>query len=135
MPCSIATSSAARSTPLCPPVMIFKLVMHDTNAFSPTHAYMKCMTETAVHDNAALSRFELAVEGETAIACYRLSPGLITFTHTEVPVPLRNRGIASRLVHDVLEQVRARGLKVVPRCPFVRRYMAEHAEFQDLLAA
>jgi predicted GNAT family acetyltransferase len=115
--------------------MIFKLVMPDTRAFLPAHPYMKHMTKTAVHDNAALSRFELDVEGQTAIACYRLAPGVITLAHTEVPVPLRNRGIASRLVHDVLEQVRARGLKVVPRCPFVRRYMAEHAEFQDLLAA
>jgi predicted GNAT family acetyltransferase len=94
------------------------------------------MTDTlsAVHDNTALSRFELDAEGETAVAYYRLSPGTITFTHTEVPPPLRNRGIASRLVQGALQEVRARGLKAVPLCSFVRRYIAEHAEFQDLLA-
>jgi predicted GNAT family acetyltransferase len=51
-----------------------------------------------------------------------------------VPRQLRERGIASRLVHDALEQVRAEGLKIVPRCDFVRHYLDTHPEFQDLLA-
>ena len=40
----------------------------------------------------------------------------------------------SELVRGALEAVRARGLKVVPRCDFVRAYMAKHPEFGDLLA-
>ena len=89
---------------------------------------------SAVHDNAALSRFELEADGDTAVAYYRLSPGTIAFTHTEVPPHLRNRGIAGRLVQGALAEVRARGLKVAPLCSFVRRYIAEHPQFQDLLA-
>jgi predicted GNAT family acetyltransferase len=58
----------------------------------------------------------------------------MTFTHTETPQRLRGRGIASRLVHGALEAVRARGLKVVPRCSFVANYVARHREFDDLLA-
>ena len=87
-----------------------------------------------VRNNTVLNRFERDVGGGTAVAHYRLSPGVITFTHTEVPPPLRERGIASRLVQGALEQARAQGLKVVPRCSFVRRYIATHPEFQDLLA-
>jgi uncharacterized protein len=33
-----------------------------------------------------------------------------------------------------LEAVRARGLKIVPRCSFVRAYLEKHPEFSDLLA-
>ena len=32
-----------------------------------------------------------------------------------------------------LEQVRARGLKVEPKCPFVAGYIGKHPEFSDLL--
>lgn len=58
---------------------------------------------------------------------------MLTFHHTEVPPALRGRGIASRLIRGALEQVRARGLKVVPRCDFVRHFIGTHPEFQDLL--
>jgi hypothetical protein len=37
---------------------------------------------TEVRNNTALNRFELDVDGHTAVAYYRPSPGLITFTHT-----------------------------------------------------
>ena len=87
-----------------------------------------------VRNNTALSCFELDADGATAVANYRLAHGAITFTHTEVPPALRERGIGSRLVQGALEHARAQGVKVVPRCPFVRTYIAEHPEFQNLLA-
>jgi predicted GNAT family acetyltransferase len=57
----------------------------------------------------------------------------MTFTHTEVAPEVEGRGIASRLVQGALEQARAQGLKVVPRCRFVSAYIAKHPEFADLL--
>lgn len=86
-----------------------------------------------IRDNAARSRFELDADGVTAFMNYRLSGGVITLAHTETPAAARGRGIASRLVEGVLETVRARGLKVVPRCPFVRAYLAEHPQYRDLV--
>jgi predicted GNAT family acetyltransferase len=86
-----------------------------------------------VRDNPALDRFELDRDGHTAVAYYRLSPGVITFTHTEVPPELSGRGIGSQLVRGALEAARAQGLKVVPKCPFVAAYMAKHPQFNDLL--
>jgi predicted GNAT family acetyltransferase len=88
----------------------------------------------AVRDNTALSRFELDAGGVTAFVNYRLADGAIALLHTETPPQARGQGIASRLVEGVLEAVRARGLKVIPRCPFVRAYIAAHPEFRDLLA-
>ncbi|TFI57715.1 N-acetyltransferase [Sphingomonas parva] len=87
-----------------------------------------------VQDNPAAHRFELVANGEIAIAEYRLEEDRIVFTHTMVPPALEGQGIGSRLVRGALDQVRARGLKVVPRCPFVRAYIERHEEMQDLLA-
>ncbi len=86
-----------------------------------------------ISNNENLHRYELETEGQSAVAYYKLAPGVITLTHTETPMALRGRGIASRLVRGALEDARARGLKVVPKCPFVSAYIARHPEFGDLL--
>jgi uncharacterized protein len=89
---------------------------------------------TEVRNNTALNRFELDVDGRIAVAHYRPSPGLITFTHTEVPSELGGRGVGSTLVRGALELAHAQGLKVASRCPFVSAYLGKHPEFNDLLA-
>jgi len=86
-----------------------------------------------VRNNAAQNRYELEVDGHLAIAEYRLRPGRISFTHTEVPDALEGRGIGSKLVRAALDDARARGLKVVPLCPFVKRYIDKHPDYRDLL--
>ncbi len=87
-----------------------------------------------VSNNEAEQRYELEVEGELALAAYRLSDGRIIFTHTEVPDALEGRGIGSRLVKAALDDVREKGLKAVPACAFVKHYIDQHPETQDLLA-
>ena len=87
-----------------------------------------------VRDNAAESRFELEVEGKTAFAVYRASPGRVTITYAEVPRELRRRGYGSALVSGALELARGQGLKVASECPFVSAYLNKHPEFNDLLA-
>lgn len=85
-----------------------------------------------VRNNIAESRFELNVDGYIAAAYYALSPGLITFTHTEVPQALSGRGVGSQLAKGALDLVRAQKLKVVAKCPFIAGYIAKHAAYQDL---
>ncbi|MEA3026063.1 MAG: uncharacterized protein QOF91_1348 [Alphaproteobacteria bacterium] len=87
----------------------------------------------AVRDNKALQRFEMDAGNDVAVAYYRLEPGVITFTHTEVPAALWGQGIGSRLIRGALEAARAQGLKVVARCSFVSSYLGRHAEFNDLI--
>jgi len=88
------------------------------------------MTEIA--DNQAMHRFELPVDGHIATSEYS-KDGVITFVHTEVPQALAGKGIGSTLIKGALDQVRARGLKVVALCPFVKAYIEKHADYVDLL--
>jgi predicted GNAT family acetyltransferase len=87
-----------------------------------------------VIDNTAQNRFEMETGAGLAFATYRLRDGLIEIRHTEVPSEIEGRGFGSQLVRGVLENARSRGLKVVPRCPFVAAYMRRHQDFEDLRA-
>ena len=87
-----------------------------------------------VRDNKAEHEFELVVDGHRAVAAYQLEDDTIVFTHTIVPKAIEGRGVASRLIRGALDQVRDRGLKVIPQCPFVAAYIKRHPDVQDLLA-
>ncbi len=88
---------------------------------------------TDVVNNRAHHRYELAVEGHIAATYYKLSDGVITFVHTEVPPELGGKGIGSRLIKGALDQVRADGLKVIAECPFVKAYIGKNPAYADLL--
>jgi predicted GNAT family acetyltransferase len=85
-----------------------------------------------VRDNVAEGRFEMSTGAGLAFSEYRLTDGVLHIMHTEVPPELEGQGVGSRLARGVLEAARARGLKVLPRCPFVAAYMKRHTEFDDL---
>lgn len=85
-----------------------------------------------VINNAAEHRYELTVDGATAIAIYRDDGERITFTHTEVPPALEGRGIGSRLIKGALADVRSRALHIRAHCSFVTSYLRKHPEEQDL---
>ncbi len=85
-----------------------------------------------VRQNKVENRFELVVDGHLAVADYRIDAGRMIFTHTEVPVALRGGGIAGRLVRFALETARKEGLKVVPQCSYVDRFLLRHPEYLDL---
>ena len=90
---------------------------------------------TTVRDNPEKHRFEIDLgDGSFAVAEYRLHPGRIVLTHTEVPPAHEGRGLGTTLVKAALASARGLGLEVVPICPFVRAYMTKHPEEQDLLS-
>lgn len=79
-------------------------------------------------------RFELEADGVIAFMNYRRAGDTISLDHMETPVAARGRGLASRLVAGALDQIRARGLKIVPRCPFVPAFFDRHPDYRDLAA-
>jgi uncharacterized protein len=87
-----------------------------------------------ITDHTAASRFELALGEAIAFVDYRRAGAVLVLTHAEVPPSLAGHGVGSRLVRAVLELVRARGETVVPRCPFIARYIDRHPEYRDLIA-
>ena len=90
---------------------------------------------THVEKNAAASRYEMQVEGRTALVQFRDEPdGSVRLIHTEVPDALEGRGIGSRLARVVLEAIRAEGRTLVPQCEFIAGYLERHPEYQDLVA-
>lgn len=88
--------------------------------------------EAAVVDLPERSRFEITVDGELAgFAEYRLRPGRVVFTHTEIDDRYQGRGLAGRLVRAALDQVRDRGLWVTPLCPYIAAYIRTHPEYVE----
>ena len=87
-----------------------------------------------VRDVPERHRYEILVDGELiGLADYRLSPGHITVFHTEIHDARQHRGLGGELVAAVLDDIRVRGLLVVPECPFVRHFIREHPEYDDLV--
>ena len=89
--------------------------------------------EAKVIDHPDRSRFELALDDDVAVACYRLQGDRIVLTHTEVPPRFSGQGVGSRLAQGVFDAIRASGRKAVAECPFMAAYAGRHPECADLL--
>jgi len=88
----------------------------------------------AVRDNPTASRYELLHEDDVVgEILYRLTPDAVVLVHTEVLPSLEGEGFGARLVAGALDDIRARGLHVVPLCPFVRSYIRRHPDYRDLV--
>jgi predicted GNAT family acetyltransferase len=100
-------------------------------------AHTSVVTETAeltVRDNPEELRYELH-RGDTIVGeiRYRSEPGMVVLVHTEVSPSSEGQGFGARLVAGALDDIRARGLRVVPFCPFVSAYIRRHPEYADLI--
>jgi predicted GNAT family acetyltransferase len=89
--------------------------------------------DAGVTNNAASSRFELAVGDAVAVIEYLKVGATYILNHTEVPEVLEGQGVGSRLVQGALERVRAEGATIAPLCPFIKGYLERHPEYQDLV--
>lgn len=96
---------------------------------------MATSVELTVVDNPDERRYEARLGSEVVgFITYHLRPGRITLIHAEVDPTAEGKGIGSRLVGGALDDICARGLEVVPLCPFVRAYLRDHPEYADLVA-
>lgn len=87
-----------------------------------------------VVENPAELRYELWVDGSRAcFIAYRREPGAVVLVHTDIDPLYEGRGLGSRLVAGALDDVHRRGLRLVPRCPFVAAYLRRHPEDADLV--
>ncbi len=89
-----------------------------------------------VDDNARRHRFEALVDQQVAgFAQYRDQGAQRAFIHTVIEPAYQGRGLASQLISAALAETRARGLAVLPFCPFVRSYLLKHPAELGLVPA
>lgn len=126
-PTRAATRAGARPTPAWRPLA--------------HHGPMKQQEQSggaqpALEHNEARSQYELHLDGRVAgKAVYRREGDRLHFTHTEVDPGHEGQGLGSRLAAFALDDVRTRGLKAVPQCPFIAKYIAKHEkEYGGVLA-
>ena len=58
---------------------------------------------------------------------------LLIIDHTEVDESLKGQGLGKKLQQDLVDYVRANGIKVIPICPFARTQFERMKEWQDVL--
>ncbi|TDP97414.1 hypothetical protein EV186_103378 [Labedaea rhizosphaerae] len=101
---------------------------------SATEGSREHVEEVTVKDNPQEQRYEAWLNGELAgFAQYKLRPGVVIVTHTEVPDQYAGHGIGTAIVRGTLDDLRARGLKVRPVCPFFKSWIERHPDYQDLV--
>jgi predicted GNAT family acetyltransferase len=87
-----------------------------------------------VRDNADERRYEIRADGALAgWLLYGSRPGLIALVHTETVPEFEGKGLGSKLVRGALDDARARGMEVLPFCPFVNGWIERHPEYTDLV--
>lgn len=94
------------------------------------------MTELGVDvvDVPDSNRYEARVDGRLAgFAEYIRTAELVVFTHTEVDTAFEGHGVGGALARFGLDHARALGLKVMPQCPFIKRWIGRHPDYADLI--
>lgn len=79
------------------------------------------------------SRYEGRLDDEvvTVLAFVRRGD-VLDLTHTATEPEFRGRGLASAVTRAALDDVRRRGEKVRPTCPFAVTFLDDHPEYADL---
>lgn len=94
------------------------------------------MENLEVIHNQAAQRFEINLDGHTALIDYRKrGDDIYVLVHTEVPPAFEGKGIGGRLVKGALEQIKAEGKQFVPLCSFIAAYVRRHPEYEEFVAA
>ena len=92
------------------------------------------MADPTVVDVPDQHRFEVHLDGELAgFAQYREDRGRYVFFHTEVDDAFEGKGLGSVLARSALDEMRARGVTIVPQCPFIATWIERHPDYQDLV--
>ena len=85
-----------------------------------------------VVNNEAKHQFEIPTDEGRVLLRYVKRGDVLDLVHTEVDEQFAGRGYASALARTALDYARANNLKVIPTCPFVRKYLERHPEYDDL---
>lgn len=93
------------------------------------------MADVDVVFNEERHRWEGWVDGELAGKSYmRRREGYVVFWHTEVDDRFEGKGVGSAIARTALDSVAAEGgTAVQATCPFIKRWIERHPDYQHLL--
>jgi predicted GNAT family acetyltransferase len=81
--------------------------------------------------NKTPGRFEIGVGDDLSFLAYETDRRqFISLLHTQVPVQLRGRGIASELARMAFAFAESNALKVEVICPVVYHFITKHPEYK-----
>ncbi|MFF2373721.1 GNAT family N-acetyltransferase [Streptomyces xiamenensis] len=81
----------------------------------------------------AEDRYAILVDGRRAgFTAYRDLDAQRVFYHTEIDGAFAGQGLGPQLVQQALADVRASGMRIVPVCPYVAKFLKRHDEFADI---
>jgi predicted GNAT family acetyltransferase len=93
-------------------------------------------TSVEIRRNDPAHRYEALLSDQVVgfVLIRQDTPGTTVAVHTETDPAVSGRGIGGALARGVLDDLRERGEKVKPECPFIRGYITRHPEYADLVA-
>jgi predicted GNAT family acetyltransferase len=93
------------------------------------------MDFTIEHDTKE-KQFFAVIQGKIAKLNYSSSSNgnILDYYKTFVPPELRGHQIGEKIVQFALEYAKEHHLKIIPSCPFVKRIIERHPEFEALIA-
>lgn len=95
---------------------------------------MEDSVEVVVRDAPERDRYEAWVgERLAGFVQYSRQGDTLILIHTEVEPDFEGKGVGAALARTALDEARAAGLRVNPRCPFVARWIARHRDYLDLV--
>jgi predicted GNAT family acetyltransferase len=90
--------------------------------------------EPVVVDRPDRQRYEILVGDELGgFIAYQRHGQVVDLVHTEVDPAFEGHGLGGKLAQGAFDDLRARGLQLIPTCPFIRGYLERHPAQLDLV--
>lgn len=81
------------------------------------------------------SRYEVSADGTVVgfSAYHLLEEGVLALPHVEVEPAFEGKGVATALMRESLDDIRERGLKIVPICPFAKAFVERNPTYGNMV--
>lgn len=89
-----------------------------------------------LEDNGSKGRYVARLPGiadEAEMTYSRVNEKLIIVDHTGVPDSMAGRGVGKALAFHVIGDARAKGIRIIPLCPFLKAQSDRHPEWSDVI--
>ncbi|MFL5729801.1 MAG: ion transporter [Cytophagaceae bacterium] len=96
---------------------------------------VKVVHEGIIMQDITSHKFFFILDGEEGFLRYKIDHQKIDLYHTYVPDDLRQFGFGKKLVEFAIAYSKENDFKIIPTCPYVKKYFSEHPDLKDLLVS